>query len=76
MPFHMLGHEGRDEVVRVVVARLQADRGVDAGGLAGFGEAVGAELFDEELVGGALVDQQVIVARAILDQHDGVVFAP
>ena len=51
MPLQMIVHEGGDEVVGVVVAVVEPDLGGNAGGLADFGKAVGAELFDEELVG-------------------------
>ena len=54
----MLGHEGRDEEVGVVVAFAQADGGGDAGLAAGLVEQVGLELLVEEIVGAALVDEQ------------------
>ncbi|NOW46001.1 hypothetical protein FHW96_002159 [Novosphingobium sp. SG751A] len=55
----MLGHEGRNKVIGMVIARLHADRRWLPGGLAGCDEQVGLELSIEEIVGLALIDEQV-----------------
>ena len=72
----VVGHEGRDEVVAVVVTLVLAQRQLlarfEAGGL----EQIGVQLLGEKLVGQALVDQQRRQARARLDQLGGVMSSP
>src|SRR5690348_11902243 len=72
----MLGHEGRYEIIAVVVAALTPQRQRNAGFVAGALEQLGTELLLEELVGGADIDQQVLHPSAVLDQCDGVMPAP
>ena len=75
MVLHVVGHEGGDEVVAVVVARLHAhvDRvaGLGRGGL----EVGGQQLVGQEVVGRALVDQDDRLGGGIEggDQLRGVV---
>ena len=72
----MVCHEGRDEIIGVVVALLHADGGGLADGLAGFSQQVRLELAFEEIVRRALFDEHVGHARAVLDQGASVVLAP
>jgi hypothetical protein len=76
VPGELVGHEGRDEVVAVVVTLLHPQGQGDAGSAAGVGQQLRAELLGQEIVRLALVDQQVGQARAVLDQRDRVVTAP
>src|SRR6266581_2707346 len=73
MPAEMVGHEGRNEIITVVVARLPAQGQRDAGVGAGALEELWLELLLQEGIGVADVDQQLGQARAVLDQRDGVV---
>ena len=58
MPGDMIGHEGRDEIIAVVVARLAAQRQRDAGVAAGGLQQLRPKLLFQERVGLADVDQQ------------------
>ncbi len=60
----------------MVISFLQPDRGVDARCRAGFGQAVGLELFDQELIGCPLIDEDVWMTGAILNQCDCIIGAP
>ena len=75
MPAQVVGHEGGDEVVAVVVAGLEPQRQRLARGGAGGLQPLGAELGGQEGVGLALVDQEVRRPRAVLDQGDRIVAA-
>jgi hypothetical protein len=55
----------------MVVARLHPDRCRDPGLAAGHDQQPGLELFVEEIVGLALVYQQIGQPRAVLDQRAG-----
>ena len=72
----MIFHEGRYEIVAVIVfglaAKVQRDLSLRAGALQKFR----AKLFAEELIGIAVVDQEIGEPSAILDECDGVVLAP
>lgn len=72
----MLGHESRNEIVRVVVALLQTDRSRHARPLHRLLQQVGLELFGQEPVRRALIDQQVGQARTRVNQRAGVIFPP
>src|SRR5688500_14708899 len=72
----MVLDEGRDEIIAVVVAELHAEGEVDAGGAASVGEQLRAKLALEEIIGAALVDEDLRYPRAVLDQGDRVVGAP
>ena len=76
MPAQMIAHESRDEIIAVVVAGLSAQGEGDAGLLAGGLQQLRAKLLGEELIGIAIVDQQIPEFRAILDQRDRVMRAP
>src|SRR5690606_5828366 len=76
VPRDVLGHEGRDEEVRVIVPFLHPDGRRDIGLAAGLVQQMRLQLRVEEIVGGALVDQQLGQPRALLDQRAGVVLPP
>src|SRR4051812_13413137 len=76
MPAQMVLHEGRDEIVRVVVALLHPEGERDAGVAAGGFEQFRSQLSFEEAVGSALIDEDFRKAGAILDERDGVRRAP
>ena len=67
VPADMLGHEGRDEVIGMVVAGMHADVRRHVGGFAGIDQQIGLELFLEEIVRRALVDNQVRMCDPNLD---------
>ena len=75
MPAQVVGHEGGDEVVAVVVAGLEPQRQRLARDGADGLQPLGAELGGQEGVGLALVDQEVRRPRAVLDQGDRIVAA-
>src|SRR3546814_3807934 len=58
MPIQMVFHEGRDEIIAVVVSGAQAKLELDASALAGALKKLGAQLFFKKTVGFALVDQE------------------
>src|SRR6185295_3051404 len=72
----MVGHEGGNKVVAVVVTALQAEIERDARLRAGAFEQFRAKLFLQEWVGVADVDQEIRKSRAVLDQRDRVMLAP
>src|SRR6476646_5945793 len=76
MPAQMIGHEGRDEVITVIVAGLhpQGQRNARIG--ASPFEQLGPKFFLDERVVGANVDQQTVDPRPIRDQRAGIVPAP
>ena len=72
----MLGHERRDEIIAMVVSRLDAQRQRDAGLGACFFEQLGPQFLFDERVRGADIDEDFVDGRAVLDQRDGIVPAP
>src|SRR6185437_2754620 len=58
MPAQMVGHEGRDEIVTVVVAGADIELERDAGAGARLLEQLGAQFLVEERVGVADVNQK------------------
>src|SRR5215475_7737939 len=76
VPAQMIGHEGGDEIIAVIVAALTPQRKANAGLLACHMQQFGLELLGQELIGIAIVDQEFGKPRAVLDQRHGVVFAP
>ncbi len=72
----MVFHEGRYEVIAVVIAGLAAKDQRDAGLRASVLQKLRTELFGQELIGVAIINQEIGKARAILDQCDRVVAAP
>src|SRR5688572_6471035 len=76
VPADVVADEGRHEVVRVVVARLHAQGQRHVLGLAGFGEQLRAQLRLQELIGVALVDQDVAGPAAARHQGAGIILGP
>src|SRR5687768_995314 len=72
----MVFHEGRDEIIAVVVALLHAQGERDVGGTTGGVKQLRLQLTLQEAVRGALVDEQIVDTGAVLNQGDGVVSAP
>src|SRR3546814_7737404 len=59
MPGDMLGHEGRDEIIAVVISGLHPDLRLLPVAIARFDQQFGIELFGQEIVSLALKDKQV-----------------
>src|SRR4051812_41409434 len=76
MPAQMVLHEGRDEIIAVVVPLLHSQIERDAGVAARGFEQRGLQLGFEEAVGSALIDEDLCDARTILDQRDRIRLAP
>src|SRR3546814_12350320 len=76
MPIQMVFHEGRDEIIAVVVSGAQAKLELDASALAGSLKKLGAQLFFKKTVGFALVDQERRHPSAVLNQSDRIMSAP
>ena len=76
MPCYMFGHEGRNEVVGMIVTRLHADRCRLSGLGAGIDQHLSLELVDQKSVSHTLIDQQVWQASTIGDERTGIIFAP
>mgnify|MGYP007125677199 CR=1 FL=1 len=60
----------------MIIAGLHSDRRRYPGFARGHHQQTGLELFVEEVIGLALIDQQIGQACAILYQSAGVIFAP
>ncbi|MND66693.1 hypothetical protein D3C80_580920 [compost metagenome] len=76
MPAQVVVHEGGDEIVRVVVTLVHAERQADIGALHGFLEQPWAQTIFQKAVRLALIDQKLREARAIRDECAGIVLAP
>src|SRR3974390_1641786 len=76
MPAQVLFDEGRNEVVTVVVVRLQPQRQRNARVCAFILESLGSQLLDEEPVGHPLIDPKFGGASPGSDQRTGVVLRP
>src|SRR5580704_777282 len=76
VPAQVIRHEGRYEVVAVVIARLAAKQERDAGLRAGTLQQLRAQLLGEERIGIADIDEKIGKPRAVLDQCNGIVLAP
>jgi hypothetical protein len=72
----MVAEEARDEIIAMVIARLEPLGERDAGLGARSGEQIGPQLLFEERVTGAGIDEQLGQPRAVLDQRDRVIGAP
>src|SRR3546814_17026868 len=70
MPIQMVFHEGRDEIIAVVVSGAQAKLELDASALAGALKKLGAQLFFKKPVGLALVDQERGTQSAVPNKTD------
>src|SRR3546814_10207288 len=76
MPGDMLGHEGRDEIIAVVISGLHPDLRLLPVALARFDQQFGLELFGQEIVRLALIDQQVGPAQPLIEQGARVIGVP
>ena len=76
MPGDVIAHKTGDEIIGVVVAGLQAELYVDACIIAGSLEEGGAELLCQEVVGVALIDQDIALPAAVAQQGARVVVGP
>ena len=76
VPTDVIFHECRYEVIAVVITNLATEHQWDAGLSASVLQKLGAQLPGQELVGVAIVNQEIRKARAILDQRDSVMLAP
>src|SRR4029453_7370157 len=75
-PADVVGHGGGEAVVGVIVPRLHAQGQRHAARLARLGEQFRPQLLLEELVGIALVDQDVARPAAAGQQRTGIILAP
>jgi hypothetical protein len=62
MPAQMVLYKGRDEIIAVIIARLDPQCERNAGPLAGLRKQMGLELAIEEIVRPALVDKEFVEA--------------
>src|SRR5580698_3082466 len=76
MPAQMVGHEGGNKVVAVVVAALQAEIERDTSLCACSFQQFRAKLLCQERVGIADVDEKVWKSRSVLDQRHRIMLAP
>src|SRR3546814_5204384 len=76
MPGDMLGHEGRDEIIAVVISGLRPDFRLLPVALARFDQQSGLELFGQEIVRLALIDEQVGHAQPLIEQGARVIGVP
>ena len=76
MPGDMLTHEGGDEIVAVVIAGAQVQRQRLTDLLAHVAQDSGPQLFLQEFVIRALIDEQMPRTRAVRDQRAGVIRPP
>src|SRR4051794_26270543 len=76
MPAQMLGHERRDEVVTMVVSRLDAERQRDAGLRACSFEKLRPQFLFDERVCITDVDEEFRDSSTAFDERDGVVAGP
>src|SRR6266403_3144095 len=76
MPTKMIGHEGRDKVIAVVIAVLETEGVGDSGFRASRLQQFRAKLLHQERIGVAAVDQEIGKSSAVLDQRDRIVLAP
>jgi hypothetical protein len=76
VPAQVIFHEGRYEVVAVVIAGLAAEHEWNFRFRTCVLQQFGAKLGSQELIGVANIDKKIGKPRAILDQRDGIVLAP
>src|SRR5215218_4576822 len=72
VPADVVGHEGRDEIIAVIVAWLHPQVQRDACLLTGTLQKLRTKLRLEEWVGSADVHEQLVDARAVSNQRHGV----
>src|SRR5260370_8282847 len=76
MPTKMIGHEGRDKVIAVVIAVLETEGVGDSGFRASRLQQFRAKLLHQERIGVAAVDQEIGKSSAVLDQRNRTVLPP
>src|ERR1035438_2551114 len=76
VPAQMIFDECRYEIIAVVVAGPAAEQQWNCRLRAGALQQFGTELFGQELIGIAVIDQQIGKTRAVLDEGDSIVPAP
>ena len=76
MPSKMRAHEGRDEIIAVVITGLHADGRCLTNGGALLYKQMRLELCLQEIVVAALVNQKVWQARTVCYQRNAVLSAP
>src|SRR5450631_3755348 len=76
VPADVVLHERRYEVIAVVITGLAAKQQRDTGLRASVLEKLGAQLLGQELIGVAIVYQEIGKARTILYEGDSVMSAP
>ena len=76
MPAKMILHEGRNEVVAVVISALASQLERDIGLRTCTLQQFRAKLLFQERIGITNVDQEIRKSGAVLNQRDGVVLAP
>ncbi len=72
VPPEMVVHEGRDEIIGMVVTLVHSERKPDVRSFDGFFEQPWAQTVFEEAIRLALVDQEFREAGAVLDERAGI----
>ena len=76
MPAQMIGHECRDEIIAMIIARLHPDRRGLTGGGTSLRQEVRLELTFKEIIGFSLINQQIRQARPACDECAGIIVRP
>src|SRR4029077_13837556 len=76
MPAHVIGHEGGNEVLAVVIAALATQIQRDTGLCTGPLQQFRAKLLLQERICIADIYQEIRKSGAVLDQRDGIMLAP
>src|SRR5580704_14035056 len=76
MPAQMIAHEGRDEIIAVIIAALATQLERNARFLACSLQQLRAKLLGQERIGVADIDQQLGKSCAVLDEGDRIMLAP
>src|ERR1700737_1701930 len=76
MPTKVIGHEGGNEIVAVVVALLETEGQVNSCLRTCTFQQFRAKLFRQERIGIAAVDQKIGKSGAVLDQSNRIMLAP
>src|SRR5882724_869586 len=76
VPAQVIGHEGGNEEVAVVIAALQTKGERDCGLRTCAFKQFRAKLFRQERIGIADIDQKIRKSGAVLDQRDCIMLAP
>ena len=76
MPRDVIAHEARNEIVGVVISRLHAELQIHTGVVAELLKPLWLQLFAQEIVGIALIDQNVAGPAAGPQQCAGGIVGP